>query len=109
MKQKLSLFISVFTDLSGSKLRPAIVIHESEQDIIVAFISSRIPSSLKESDLLITTDHPAFAATGLKISSVIKFDKIATLSKTLVEGEIGEVPPGLADECNRIMRHIFRF
>lgn len=78
------------TDLTGSKLRPAIVIHESEQDVIVAFISSRIPVPLQESDLLITTDHPAFRSTGLKISSVIKFDKIATLSKTLVEGETGE-------------------
>jgi mRNA interferase MazF len=109
MKAKIVLIHFPFTDLTGSKLRPAIVIHESEQDVIVAFISSRIPSILQESDLLITTDHPAFLSTGLKISSVIKFDKIATLSKTLVEGEIGEVLPGLADECNDIMYHLFRF
>lgn len=74
----------------------------------MAFISSKIPSSLLESDLLITTDHPTFRSTGLKISSVIKFDKIATLSKTLIEGEIGEVLPGIADECNDIMHHLFR-
>ena len=109
MKAKIVLVHFPFTDLSGSKLRPAIIIHESEQDVIVAFIFSRIPSPLQESDLLITIDHPAFRSTGLKISSVIKFDKIATLSKTLIEGEIGEVLPGLADECNDILRHIFRF
>jgi mRNA interferase MazF len=109
MKAKIVLVHFPFTDLSGSKLRPAIVIHESEHDVIVAFISSRIPSSLQESDLLIAIDHPEFRSTGLKISSVIKFDKIATLSKTLIEGEIGEVLPGLADECNDILRHIFRF
>ena len=109
MNAKIVLVHFPFTDLTGSKLRPAIVIHESEQDVIVAFISSRIPPSLQESDLLITTDHPAFRSTGLKISSVIKFDKIATLSKTLIEGEIGEVQPGLADECNDIMSHFFRF
>ena len=109
MKAKIVLIHFPFTDLSGSKLRPAIVIHESEQDVIVAFISSRIPSPVQECDLLITTEHPAFAATGLKISSVIKFDKIATLSKTLAEGEIGEVLPGLARECNTIMGNLFRF
>jgi len=109
MKAKIVLVHFPFTDLSGSKLRPALVIHEGEQDVIVAFISSEIPSSIQESDLLITKDHPAFRSTGLKISSVIKFDKIATLSKTLIEGEIGKVLPGLADECNTIMHQFFRF
>ena len=108
MKAKIVLVHFPFTDLTGSKLRPAIVIHESEPDVIVAFISSRIPPSLQESDLLITTEHPAFRSTGLKISSVIRFDKIATLSKTLIEGEIGEIRSDLAEECNEIMRHLFR-
>ena len=108
MRAKVVLVHFPFTDLSGTKLRPAIVIHESEEDVIVAFVSSRIPASLHESDLLITTDHPVFRSTGLKIPSVIKFDKIATLSKTLLEGEIGEIRPGLASECNTIMRHLFR-
>ena len=101
--------ISRLRNLSGTKLRPALVIHDNEQDVIVAFISSRIPASLQECDLLIPPDHPAFKSTGLKTSSVIKFDKIATLSKTLIAGEIGEVLPRLADECNTIMRQIFRF
>ena len=109
MKAKIILVHFPFTDLTGSKLRPAIVIHENEPDVIVAFISSRIPVPLQESDLLVSTDHPAFRSTGLKVSSVIKFDKIATLSKTLVEGEIGEILPGLADACNDIMSHLFRF
>ena len=109
MKSKIVLVHFPFTNLSGSKLRPALVIHEGEQDVIVAFISSKIPSSLQKSDLLITTDHPAFRSTGLKTSSVIKFDKIATVSKILIEGEIGEVLLSLTDECNDIMHHLFRF
>ena len=46
MRAKVVLVHFPFTDLSGTKLRPAIVIHESEQDVIVAFVSSRIPASL---------------------------------------------------------------
>ena len=109
MKAKIVLVHFPFTDLSGSKLRPAVVIHESDQDIIVAFSSSRVPASLRESDLRINPDNPAFPATGLKTGSVIKFDKIATVSKLLIEGEIGEVPPGLARECNGILSRLFRF
>lgn len=108
MKAKVVLVQFPFTDLSGSKLRPAIGIHESDPDVIVAFISSRRPPTLESTDLLLAADDPAFGATGLKTASVIKFDKIATLAKTLIRGEIGEISPSLAAECNRIMDRIFR-
>ena len=64
MKAKIVLVHFPFTDLSGSKLRPALVIHEGEQDVIVAFISSRVPPSLQESDLLIPTDHQSIPVNG---------------------------------------------
>jgi mRNA interferase MazF len=108
MKSKIVLVHFPFTDLTGSKLRPALVIHDNDTDVIVAFISSRVPASLRESDLRINPDHPSFPATGLKTGSVIKFDKIATVSKLLIAGEIGEVPPDLAGECNEIMFRLFR-
>jgi mRNA interferase MazF len=109
MKGKIVLVLFPFTDLTAAKLRPALVIHETSQDVIVAFISSRIPAQLAGSDLTVLADHPAFPATGLKVSSVIKFDKVATVSKDLVEGEIGEVPATLARECNAIMSRVFHF
>jgi mRNA interferase MazF len=39
MKAKIVLIHFPFTDLTRSKLRPALVIHESADDVIVAFIS----------------------------------------------------------------------
>jgi mRNA interferase MazF len=107
MKAKIVLIHFPFTDLTDSKLRPALVIHESGQDVVVAFISSKIPGHLLESDFLVSKDHPSFTSTGLKVSSVIKFDKIATISKDLIEGEIGEIPRALADECNIVLSRIF--
>jgi mRNA interferase MazF len=109
MKGKIVLVRFPFTDLSAAKLRPALVIHENDRDIVVAFISSRVPAVLTGSDLLIADTHPDFPETGLKVSSVIKFDKIATVSKDLVEGEIGKLPATLAKECNAIMSRVFRF
>ena len=107
MKGKIVLVHFPFTDLTAAKLRPALVIQESAQDVVVAFISSRIPAQLAGSDLFVMVDHPSFPDTGLKVSSVIKFDKIATVSKDLVEGEIGEIPAALARECNSIMSRVF--
>jgi len=107
MKAKIVLIHFPFTDLTDSKLRPALVIHESEHDGGVAFISSKIPGHLQDSDFLVSKDHPSFISTGLKVSSVIKFDKIATISKDLIEGEIGEIPRDLADECNHLLSRIF--
>ncbi len=109
MKAKVVLVRFPFTDLSGTKLRPALVVHEGEHDVIVVFISTKRPSVPEPTDLLVQEDDPGFAATGLKTASVIKFDKVATLSKTLVIGEIGEIPPVLVAECNRILERIFRF
>jgi mRNA interferase MazF len=109
MKAKIVLIHFPFTDLSTLKLRPALVIHESEADVIVAFISSRIPTLLVDSDFLIPEDHPSFGGTGLKKTSVIKFDKVATVAKDLIEGEIGSIDDRLATECNSIMSRVFVF
>ncbi len=109
MKAKIVLIHFPFTDLSTLKLRPALVIHDSDQDVIVAFISSRVPTHLVDSDLLIPSEDPSFPKTGLKRTSVIKFDKVATVSKDLIEGEIGAIDDRLADQCNAIMSRVFAF
>lgn len=108
MKGKLVLVHFPFTDLSSSKLRPALVIHESAGDVIVAFISSKVQPQLAPGDLLLSDKNPGFPFTGLKVPSVIKFDKVATVSKDLLEGELGEIPEPVRDECNSIMSRIFR-
>ncbi|MGB9760624.1 MAG: type II toxin-antitoxin system PemK/MazF family toxin [Thermoproteota archaeon] len=86
MKGKIVLVPFPFTDLTAVKLRPALVLFEGERDVVVAFISSRIPDEFKPTDVLIKETHPDFKITGLKTSSVIKLDKIATLSKSMVMG-----------------------
>jgi mRNA interferase MazF len=109
MKGKIVLVNFPFTDLSATKLRPALILHESDEDVIALFISSRVSLRPALSDLVISEENPAFATTGLKVASVIRFDKIATLSRNLVLGEIGEITPPLAEECNAVIHRFFRF
>jgi mRNA interferase MazF len=43
LKGKIVLIPFPFTDLTAAKLRPALVLFEGERDIVVAFISSKVP------------------------------------------------------------------
>lgn len=79
-----------FTDLTSSKVRPALIISKENkklEDVVVAFISSKIVPH----QLTINKDDKIFSESGLKISSTIRFDKIATLSKKIILGELGYI------------------
>ena len=106
MKGKIVLVPFPFTDLTAAKLRPALVIYEGEKDVVMAFISSKIPYELSEVDILITKDHASFRKAGLKVDSVIKLDKIATVLKDLIVGELGEVDEKLKQEVNQKLKRI---
>lgn len=106
MKGKIVLVPFPFTDLTAAKLRPALVIYEGEKDVIIAFISSRIPSELSETDILIKEDYPGFKKSGLKVESVIKLDKIATVLKDFIVGELGELDEDLRKEVNHKLKRI---
>lgn len=82
-----------FTDLSNFKIRPALVVSSSDlkEDIIVAFITSVIPGTLNKTDFKIIKSESHFEGSGLKKDSVVKCDKISTLSKSIVLGGIGEL------------------
>jgi mRNA interferase MazF len=69
VKGKIVLIPFPFTDLTSTKLRPALVLTEGEKDCVVAFISSKVPSELSSTELSIQ-DHEEFADTGLKRTSV---------------------------------------
>lgn len=84
-----------FTNLSSVKLRPALIIsdeHLTSQDIVVIFISSHVSGHLYRTDLKINRSDAVFSQTGLKTSSIFRCNKIATLEKQIVFGEIGMLP-----------------
>jgi mRNA interferase MazF len=106
LKGKIVLIPFPFTDLTATKLRPALVLYEGEKDVVVAFISSRT-DKLKSVDIAINEKNAEFKQTGLKLTSIIKLDKVATISKDLIIGEIGEIGPKLKKEVNRKITEIY--
>jgi mRNA interferase MazF len=108
VKGKLVLIPFPFTDLTSTKLRPALVLMEGDRDCVVAFISSKMPTTPSSTDILIPESHEEFTRTGLKRTSVIRLDKIATISKDLVVGEIGELGEALRKEINTRLRETYQ-
>ena len=84
-----------FTDLTRNKVRPALIVSASltnDNDVILAFISTVFDASkLSPTDELLSIMDADFAATGLKKSSVFKMDKLATIERSILLGELGEV------------------
>jgi mRNA interferase MazF len=104
---KIVLIHFPFTDLTSTKLRPALILHEGERDVIVVFISSRIEKA-KPEDVLIKKENSEFRQTGLKGESLVRVDKIATLSKRLIVGELGEAGPKLKIEVNDKIQKVLK-
>ena len=96
-----------FTDLSGRKTRPALVVSRSDRtgDVTLAFITTYFGETLYDADLLLDRTHPDFAATGLRRSSVVKLDKLITVDQSILLGELGELSVGLIHEANDKLRY----
>lgn len=88
-----------FTDLTGNKLRPALVLAINLKDITVAFITSQI-ELLSDFDILINPN----LNNGIKKESIIKLTKLATLETSLAIGKLGEVEDYKLLEINDKLR-----
>ena len=75
-----------FTDLTGTKIRPAVVLSNNELDVTICFVTSELKWKTEY-------DIPIFPSNsnGLKVPSLIRISKIATIDSNLVLGELGEL------------------
>ena len=89
-----------FTDLSGLKNRPALILVDGESDITVSFITTQLKWQ-EDFDIKI---EPTLT-NGLKRTSLVRLSKLATIDKDLVLGELGKLS---RDELNNIDRSLVR-
>jgi mRNA interferase MazF len=91
-----------YADTLTFKRRPALILLDSEDgDIVVCRITSKLYAS--EFDLFI----PDWSICGLKLSSVIRTHKIATLEKTMVESVLGEIGDSQKRDVKRVVNKMF--
>jgi mRNA interferase MazF len=71
-----------FGDVPGMKLRPVLLLTAplgTVPEVLVAYISSVVPTRLLPSDLLLDPTVPGFRSTNLKTSSAVRLHKLATI------------------------------
>lgn len=94
MKYKILLAPFPFGDLKTRKYRPELCLTEPQrkhQELILAYISSNTIGNKMPSDLIISEKEKDFETTGLKISSVVKLNKLLTLPKNMIAGQLGSL------------------
>lgn len=87
-----------FDDLSTTKVRPAVCLTNPigvHRHVILAFITSAIPTDLMATDIVLDTKDLDFAATGLRVSSAIRLHRLMTVSTSVIKRELGTLSSDL--------------
>ena len=92
-----------YTDLSGSKLRPALIMAETQFDVTVAFITTQLQWQ-EPTDILLQPQ----SNNGIKKLSLVSLSKLATIDKGLVVGSIGSINQAEKTELNLKLKLIFQ-
>ena len=94
-----------FSNLASYKLRPALVMSIHRQEAIILGIFSKVPDgNLPETWVLVSDEDKSFQQTGLKKTSLIRADKIATVNDTVFQRKLGSLSSELVEQVNLALR-----
>lgn len=100
-----------FDDLSTTKVRPALCLTDSigtYRHVILAFISSQVGYYHLPSDIFLNENEPDFLETGLKITSLIRLHRVATLPAELIKRNLGKLPERLHNQVYDRLMELFK-
>ena len=109
-KHKVVLVPFPFDDLSSTKVRPAVCLTDPlgpHRHVVLAFITSRIPSRLLGTDLVLDSRDPGFPATGLRVPSALQLHRLMTASTSLIRRQLGHLSPELQTRIAKGLRTLF--
>jgi mRNA interferase MazF len=107
---KIVLVAFPFDDLTGGKVRPALCLTDPigpHRHVIVAFISSQVLTTATASDILLDPRRKDFAATGLRVPSMLRLHRLVTLTSAIIRRELGELSADLQREADRKLAALF--
>lgn len=98
-----------FTDQTGTKLRPVLVVSRTEFNARGEdFVAVPLTSNMGAGDgFPILESEPWFRKTGLRCSSRVKWAKPFTISRVVVARRLGELPQGVLAEIVLKLRSVF--
>ena len=110
MKYKIVLVPFPFDDLTANKVRPAVCLTNEikpHSHIVLAFITSRVSAGATPTDFVIDSRDADFATTGLKVSSTIRLHRLMTVTKSIIQRELGDLFATQRTEIDNRLRKLF--
>ena len=97
-----------FSDQSGTKVRPALIISNSNynnvsQDVVVLAVTSKISGNFK-----VTITNEDLDEGNLIVKSCIKVDSVFKISKSLIIKKIGVVSKSIFNKTTKILNSIIK-
>jgi mRNA interferase MazF len=99
-----------FDDLTAGKVRPAVCLTDPlgpYRHVVVAFISSQMPVSLTPTDVVLDPQRADFAATGLRVVSVLRLHRLVTLTTALIRRDLGKLSQAWQSEVTQKLAVLF--
>jgi mRNA interferase MazF len=110
VKNKVVLIEYPFDDFTQFKVRPVICLTDPATDfnqIVIAFITSKIPTHIEMSDVILDDADPAFHKTGLKKKSVIRIHRLFTIPEKAILSELGFIERSIFLKLKRALINLF--
>jgi|SRR5579864_2382638 len=98
-----------FSDASGSKIRPALVVQSDRDNIrltntIVALISKNVSRAHEPTQLLVDLATPEGQQSGLNQTSAVVCTNLFTVSQSKIRRVIGCLPPSLMAQVDACLK-----
>jgi mRNA interferase MazF len=110
-KGKIVLVSFPFDDFSIQKVRPALCLTDPMgqfSHVVVAFISSKVPENIEQTDFIIDPDQVAWGNTGLLTTSYLRLHKLVSIPLSLILRELGDFPELMENELSEKIKLMFQ-
>jgi mRNA interferase MazF len=99
-----------YLDATRGVFRPAVVLCDTSQmlDVIIAAMSSRIRDPLPPAHYPIDRNHPDWKASGLRLDSVVRCDRVFTIHDSQIRRALGSLSKQTLDEIDKVLKCVFR-
>jgi mRNA interferase MazF len=92
----------IFSDTTGAKNRPVLVVHDTgDADFLAIPITSHPPRIAQDVTL------QDWRAAGLRLASTARMSKLATIAKTIVIRRLGRLTEDDAREAGKVLNEFF--
>ena len=99
-----------FADLTGSKVRPALIVSAEprQPELILAFITSVLTNrSPRGAEVELLQSDPEFRGSGLKADSLIRHGKLVTVTTGVISRRLGKAGPATRNKIAAMLRRAF--